>query len=335
MTQFLLRRIFQACLTMFVALALVFIAIRILPGNPLLGRFGQHVDLEQMEQIRHEQGWDEPVLVQFGHFLWQLTVSGDLGHSIDNTLVDVGEELRRRIPATIELTLAAMMIALPLGIGAGVAAAVWRNRFPDYFCMMGSLLGVSIPVFFLGICLRAIFSGMPTSQRLPQEVMLDFEPLTGFYMVDTMLRGRIDWFFASMRHLCLPAVALSSIPTAIIARITRSSMLEVLSEDYIRTAKAKGSSAWRVIWRHAFPNAAVPIANIAGFQIGLLLSGAVLTETVFEWPGLGKFIIDAVPNSDYPIVQAGAMVVATIFVFTNLALDVLYAWLDPRIRVSG
>jgi peptide/nickel transport system permease protein len=319
---------------MLVAVMLVFMAIRILPGNPLLGRFGQHVDPVQMEAIRKQQGWDKPLLLQFREFLWQVTVTGDLGTSIHRPLEDVAEELRSRLPDTIELTFAAMIIALPVGIGAGVAASIWRNRFPDYLCMTGSLLGVSVPVFFLAICLRAIFSGMPTSQRLPQEMMFQFEPITGFYLIDTLVRGRLDWFAESLRHLCLPALALSSIPTAIIARITRSSMLEVMSADYIRTAKAKGNSPWRVVWRHALPNAAVPIANIAGFQIGLLLSGAVLTETVFDWPGLGKYIIDAVPGNDYPIVQAGAMVVAVVFVVTNLMLDILYMWLDPRIRIG-
>jgi len=226
-----------------------------------------------------------------------------------------------------------MIIAVPFGISFGVAAAVWRNRFPDYFCMIGSLIGVSVPVFFLGICLRAIFTDLPTSQRLPSYVF-DFEPLTGLYLIDTLLRGRFELFLSALKHLLLPAIALSSIPTAIIARITRSSMLEVLSADYVRTARAKGNSRWRVVWRHAFPNASVPIVNITGFQIGLLLSGAVLTETVFDWPGMGKYIVDAVPDKDYVVVQAGALVIATIFVMLNLFLDVVYAWLDPRIRTT-
>jgi peptide/nickel transport system permease protein len=161
-----------------------------------------------------------------------------------------------------------------------------------------------------------------------------FDPITGFYLLDTLLQSRFDLFTTALRHLCLPAVALSSIPTAIIARITRSSMLDVLDADFIRTAKAKGASAWRVVLRHAVPNAALPIVNIAGFQIGLLLSGAVLTETVFDWPGLGQYIVKAVPESDYVIVQAGALLIAGIFVSANLIVDLLYVWLDPRIRLS-
>lgn len=332
MIQFIARRLLQASVTMLVAVSLVFMAIRILPGNPLLSRFGQHIDVEQMERIRAEQGWNEPILVQLGDFFWHVASTGDLGRSIARPTEDVGEMLReRKLPATVELTLAALAIAVPLGTGAGIAAAVWRNRFPDYACMVGSLIGVSVPVFFLGICLRAVFTEMPTSQRLPPDV-IGFQQITGLYLIDTLLRGEFDLFLAAANHVCLPALALSSIPTAIIARITRSSMIEVLSADYVRTARAKGSSAWRVVLRHALPNASVPIANIAGFQVGLLLSGAVLTESVFDWPGMGKYIIDAVPDSDYVVVQAGALTIAAIFVITNLLLDIIYVWLDPRIR---
>ena len=199
--------------------------------------------------------------------------------------------------------------------------------------MAGSLLGVSIPVFFLGICLRGIFTNMPIGFRLPAFVV-DFESLSGFYLLDTLLQGRFNLFVTALKHLCLPALALSSIPTAIIARITRSSMLDVLGVDFIRTAHAKGASSARVVLRHALPSAAPPIVNIAGFQIGLLLSGAVLTETVFDWPGMGKYIVDAVRENDYVIVQAGALVIAGVFVSANLVVDLLYVWLDPRVRLS-
>jgi ABC-type dipeptide/oligopeptide/nickel transport system permease component len=330
----MLRRVGQAALTMLVAVLFIFIAMRLLPGNPLLAKFGQHTDPEQMRKIAEEQGWNRPLHVQIGDYFWRAITTGDLGESIARTNEHVSTELRQRLPATIELTLAAMLLALPLGIGSGVAAAVWRNRWPDYLCMAGSMLGVSVPVFFLGICLRAIFTGMPTSQRLPLDV-IDFEPLTGLYLLDTLLRGRFELFLPVVTHLCLPAVALSSIPTAIIARITRSSLLEVLSADYVRTAKAKGAALWRVVMRHAFPNAAVPIANIAGFQLGLLFSGAVLTETVFDWPGLGRYVATAVHDLDYPVAQASALAIAGMFVVTNLLLDLLYVWLDPRIRHSS
>ena len=331
MTGYLLRRLLQAVLTMAVAASLVFLAIRVLPGNPLLAKFGQHPDAEQIEKIMHEQGWDRPLPTQLGSFFLEV-LSGDLGEAPSQGNEPVIEALRRRVPATIELTLAAVAIAIPLGIAAGIAAAVWRGRWPDHVCMAGALLGVSVPVFFLGICLRAVFTGMPVHGRLPDSVL--FDPITGLYLLDTLLQSRFDLFIDAVRHLCLPAVALSSIPTAIIARITRSSMLDVLQADFIRTAKAKGASAWRVVWRHAVPNAAPPIVNIAGFQIGLLLSGAVLTETVFDWPGLGQYIVKAVSENDYVIVQAGALLIAGIFVVANLMVDLLYVWLDPRIRLT-
>lgn len=333
MTGYLLRRLFHGLVTIIVAVSLIFIAMRMLPGNPLLAKFGQHPDAEQIQRIIKQQGWDQPIVLQLGRFFYQVVTTGDLGDSIARSNENVSQELRRRIPATIELTLLAMLLAIPIGLGAGIAAAVWRNRWPDRVCMAGSLLGVSVPVFFLGICLRAIFTNMPIGFRLPAFVV-DFEPLTGFYLLDTLLQGRFGLFLTAFKHLCLPALALSSIPTAIIARITRSSMLDVLGVDFIRTAKAKGASGWRVVLRHALPNAAPPIVNIAGFQIGLLLSGAVLTETVFDWPGMGKYIVDAVRENDYVIVQAGALVIAGIFVCANLIVDLLYVWLDPRVRLS-
>jgi peptide/nickel transport system permease protein len=327
--------VLHAAVTLVVAVALVFIAMRSLPGNPLLTRFGQHPDAQQIEQLREEFGWNRPVLVQLGEFFWQVATTGDLGRSLARTNVSVSRELRQRIPATIELTAAALLLAVPLGIAAGIAAAVWRNRWPDRLSMAASLVGVSIPVFFLAIVLRSVLTGLPTSQRLPVLALMEFEPLTGLFVLDTLLRGRLDLFGLAIQHLLLPAVVLSTVPMAVIARITRSSMLEVLSADFIRTARAKGASLWRVVLRHALPSAAVPVTNIAGLQVGLLLSGAVLTETVFDWPGLGQYLAEAViGNKDYVAVQAASIVIAAMFVTLNLVLDVVYVWLDPRIRLS-
>jgi peptide/nickel transport system permease protein len=334
-TRYLARRLLHAAATILVAVALVFLAIRVIPGNPLLARFGQHPDLKQIEKLREEYGLDRPVLVQLGQFYWQVLTRADLGRSIARNNKSISGELAERIPATIELTLAAVLLAIPLGIAAGVIAAVWRNRWPDRLAMLVALGGVSIPVFFLGIVLRSIFTALPTSQRLPIHVLSEFEPITGLNLVDTLLRGRLDWFGYACLHLLLPAVVLSTVPMAIIARITRSSMLEALGHDCIRTARAKGASLWRVVLRHALPTAAVPVTNIAGLQIGLLLSGAVLTETIFDWPGLGQYIADAVVrDKDYVAVQGAAIVIATMFVSINLVLDVLYVWLDPRIRLA-
>ena len=333
MIGYLTRRLLHAAATILVAVTLVFFAVRVLPGNPLLARFGQHPDARQFAELREKYGLDQPIAVQFGRFVWKLATTGDLGESIARPGVSVSRELASKIPATVELTLAALLIAIPLGMGAGVAAAVWRNRWPDRLAMFGSLMGVSIPVFFLAICLRNVLTFLPTSQRLPPGVVLD--EITGLYLVDALLRGRIDWFLLACQHLLLPAVVLSTVPMAIIARITRSTMLDALTGDYVRTARAKGAALWRVVLRHALPNAAVPVTNIAGLQLGLLLSGAVLTETVFDWPGLGQYIADAVVHSpDYASVQGAAIVIAAIFVALNLLLDFVYLWLDPRIRLS-
>ena len=335
MIGFLTRRLVQAALTVVVAVALVFVAVRAIPGSPLRARFGQHPNQAQIEALEKEYGWDRPLLLQLGDFFWQLATTGDFGKSLARTNVDVNEELKQRIPATIELTLAACLLAIPLGIAAGTSAAVLRGRWADRTISVFALLGLSVPVFFLGLVLRSVFTGLPTSQRLPPVAFFQFEPITDLYLIDTLLRGRFDLFLQAAEHLLLPALALSTIPAAIVARITRASVLETLSADYIRTAKAKGAGFLRVILRHAIPNAAVPITNIAGLQIGLLLSGAVLTETVFDWPGLGQYLADAViRDKDYVAVQAAAIVIATMFVGLNLVLDLLFVWLDPRIRVG-
>jgi peptide/nickel transport system permease protein len=332
-TGYLLRRLGHALATIFVAVTLVFLAMRALPGNPLLARFGQHPDPKQMEWLGKQYGWDQPIYVQLGTFYWRLIRYGDLGYSIARPTRRIAAELREHVPATIELTVAALLIAIPCGMAAGTAAAVWKNRWRDRLCTFSSLLGVSVPVFFLAIALRALLPWFPISGRLPDTEA--FSPLTGFFSLDVFLRGRADLFPKVLHHLALPALALSTIPMAIIARITRGSMLEVLSADYIRTARAKGSSLLRVVLRHALPNAAVPISNIVGLQVGLLLSGAVLTETVFDWPGLGFYVKRAVVgDTDYPAVQGAAIVIATMFVSINLMVDLLFVWLDPRIRVK-
>jgi ABC-type dipeptide/oligopeptide/nickel transport system permease component len=334
-TRFLLRRIAQAALTIIVAVTLVFVAVRVIPGSPLRSRFGQHPNQAQIEALEKKYGWDRPIYVQLGDFFWQLVTTGDFGKSLARTNVDVNAELRQRIPATVELTLTACLLAIPLGVAAGTLSAVFRGRWTDRAVSILALLGLSVPVFFLGLVLRSVFTGLPTSQRLPPVAFFQFEPITDLYLVDTLLRGRFDLFWTAAEHLLLPALALSTIPAAIVARITRGSVLETLSADYIRTAKAKGASFLRIILRHALPNAAVPITNIAGLQIGLLLSGAVLTETVFDWPGLGQYLAAAViRDKDYVAIQAAAIVIATMFVSLNLLLDLLFVWLDPRIRLD-
>ncbi len=335
MIGFLLRRLLQAAITIVVAVALVFIAVRAIPGSPLRARFGNHPNQAQIVALEKQYGWDRPIYVQLGDFFWQLITTGDFGNSLARTNVKVNAELRQRIPATVELTFTACLLAIPLGVAAGTISAIYRGRWADRIVSIAALLGLSIPVFFLGLVLRSVFTGLPTSQRLPPVAFFHFEPITELYLVDTLLRGRFDLFLQAIEHLLLPALVLSTIPGAIVARITRASVLETLSADYIRTAKAKGAGFLRIVLRHALPNAAVPITNIAGLQVGLLLSGAVLTETVFDWPGLGQYLADAViRDKDYVAVQAAAIVIATLFVSINLLLDLLFVWLDPRIRLS-
>jgi len=329
---FLVRRTLHAIATTLVAGAIIFIAVRLLPNNPVLARYGQHVTPEKVAEEMQDQGWDRPLPAQLGSLLAGLA-RGDLGESfVINPGMPITSILARTLPATIELTLAAMALAIPLGVLAGAASAIWRNRIPDVIFSSAALLGVSVPVFFLGICMLSIFSTMPTGMRLPPAI--DYEFTTGFYLLESLARGQFALFAIGLRQICLPAVALSTIPMAVIARIARSSLIEVLTADYIRTAAAKGASFRRVLWKHALPNASVPIVNIAGFQFGMLLSGAVLTETVFSWPGLGREMVGAVKASDYAIVQGGALLIALMFTTLNLVLDCLYLWLDPRIRMT-
>lgn len=317
---------------MLVAVSAIFIAMRTLPNNPIVARYGERVRAAEIQTEMAKQGWDRPLPEQLAAFFSGLFTRGDLGNSFFEPSRSIASGLADRVPATIELTFVALLIAVPGGIGAGILAAVYRGAWPDYLTMTLALLGVSVPVFFLGILMLTIFSGMPTGQRLPVTVI--YESRTGLVLLETLFTGRFGLFYEALRHICLPAIALSTIPMAIIARVTRSSMLEVLSADYIRTARAKGASWWQVVLRHAFPNVAVPITNIAGFQTGMLLTGAVLTETVFSWPGLGSWLFDAVKNADYAVVQGGALVIAAMFVTLNLLLDLLYMWLDPRVRLA-
>lgn len=329
---FVVRRAVTSLVTTLVAVALVFLAIRAVPNNPFLARFGQHAVPEKVQAEMERQGWNQPLWRQLGSFAWQVASRGDLGESFYYHET-VGAGLARTFPATIELGLAAMLLALPLGLLLGVAAAVWRGKLPDLVCSAGSLVGVSVPVFFLGIVLMHLFPALPTGRRLPPGVF--FDRSSEFVLLESLLRGRWDVLAVGLRHICLPALALSTIPTAMIARITRSSMLDVLSADYVRTARAKGGSPLRVVWRHALPNAAIPVANIAGLQLGQMLTGAVLTESVFDWPGLGRHLVDAVLKSDYAVVQGATLVVAAVFVLVNLLVDLLHVALDPRVRQQG
>ena len=328
----LVRRLVQAVVTMLIAVLAIFFAVRVLPANPVIAQFGQHAVPEKIEKEMEQRGWNKPLWQQAITFLGQIA-QGNLGESFARPGEKISTRLSQAVPATLELTFAAMLIAIPMGIAVGTIAALWRNSWPDWISMAIALLGVSIPVFFLAICLIMLFPAMPTGSRLPSGTMVKLH--TEFYFFESLLTGKFSLAAASARHLVLPALALSTIPLAVVSRVTRNSMLEVFDSDFLRTARAKGASQLRVVARHAFPNASLSVLNIVGFQLGMLLSGAILTETVFNWPGMGRYVIDAIRDYDYSVVQACALVLAALFVTLNLTLDVLFLVFDPRLREAN
>ncbi|MGJ3252948.1 MAG: ABC transporter permease [Elainellaceae cyanobacterium] len=313
---------------------LVFLFLHLIPGDPAVVLLGDRATPQQVEALRERLGLNEPLPIQYVKFLGDL-LRLDLGESIF-TGFPIIEEIKIRWPATFELSVSAMLIALIVGIPSGVIAAVRKNSVIDNITMSGSLLGVSMPVYWLGLLLIYLFAvnlrWLPPSGRIGTDLAFGFEPITGFYVLDSILQGRFGVLQDVLAHLVLPALTLSTIPLAIIARITRSAMLEVLSQDYIRTARAKGVLERWVIFKHALKNAMLPVVTVVGLEFGTLLGGAILTETIFSWPGIGKWIYDGILARDYPVVQGGVIFVATAFVLINLLVDVSYAFLDPRIQ---
>jgi peptide/nickel transport system permease protein len=313
---------------------LVFFWIRALPGGPAEALLGERATPEAIANIRHQYGLDKPVYVQYWSYV-KTTAGGDLGTSV-TTRRPVTDELKQRFPATIELTVAAMIFALVLGIPLGFVAAKRYGTAFDHASLVLSLLGVSIPVFFLAILLKYVFAVklglLPTVGRI--SALIDLNHPTNFYLLDALLAGDLNAFWDVLKHLMLPAIALGSIPLSIVARITRAAVLDVQNEDYVRTARAKGLSPRVVDERHIFRNALLPIVTIIGLQAGLLLSGAVLTETVFAFPGMGTWLVDAIRARNFPVLQGGILFVSLVFVLVNLLVDVTYALINPRIRVS-
>jgi peptide/nickel transport system permease protein len=313
---------------------LLFLWIRALPGGPAESLLGERATPEAIEQIERTYGLDRPIWEQYWRYVQNLA-QGDLGISIASRR-PVTEEIGRRFPATIELAVAAMLFAVFFGVPLGFIAAKRHGTAVDHGSLVLSLLGISIPVFFLAILLKYVFAVqlglLPTIGR--QDVLIDAEHPTGFYVLDGIITLNPEATWDAIAHLILPAIALGSIPLAIIARITRASVLDVQNEDYVRTARAKGVSQRIVDQRHVFRNAMLPIVTIIGLQTGLLLSGAILTETVFAIPGMGSWLAGAIEVRDYPVLQGGILFIAVVFVLVNLVVDVSYAVLDPRIRVS-
>ena len=333
----MLRYILSRLLTFiptFIGVTLIsFAFIRVLPGDPIIVMAGERGMTEERYQALSEQfGFDQPLYVQFWDFFTGV-LQGDLGQSYV-TKRPVWDEFFALFPATMELSLVAILLAILLGIPAGVIAAVNRGKFFDRALMSSALVGYSMPIFWWALLLIIVFSGnlgwTPVSGRI--DLLYFFEAKTGFMLIDSLLSGQDGAFTSAVRHLILPSIVLATIPLAVIARQTRSAMLEVLGEDYIRTAKAKGLAPVRVNGVHALRNAMIPVITVIGLSVGTLLAGAILTETIFSWPGIGKWMVDSIFRRDYPVVQGGLLLVALIVMIVNLIVDLLYGLINPKIR---
>jgi dipeptide transport system permease protein len=333
MLRFALTRLTLVVPTFIGITLLAFFLIRLVPGDPIETMAGERgIDLARHEQLRREYGLDKPVLVQYGLYVARL-LHGDLGRSIV-TREPVMSEFATLFPATIELAVCAILFAICLGLPAGILAAVKRNSILDHGVMGISLTGYSMPIFWWGLLLILLFSvelGLtPVSGRI--DVQYYIEPVTGFLLVDSLMSVDEGAFASALSHLVLPAIVLGTVPLAVIARMTRSAMLEVLGEDYIRTARAKGLPPLRVIGLHALRNALIPVVTVIGLQVGVLFTGAILTETIFSWPGVGKWLIEAINRRDYPVLQGGTLLIGVVVMAVNLLVDLAYGLINPRIR---
>jgi dipeptide transport system permease protein len=312
---------------------LAFFPIRLLAGDPVALLSGERVmSPERHAEISHQLGLDRPYVVQYLDYLWRV-LHGDFGVSI-STKESVFNQFLQLFPATLELSICAIIVAVVLGIPAGILAAIKRGSFFDQSVMGAALVGYSMPIFWWGLLLIILFSGIlqwtPVSGRI--SLMFFFPQVTGFMLIDSLLSGQEGAFRSAVSHLILPTIVLATIPLAVIARQTRSAMLEVLGEDYVRTARAKGLSPFRVVGMHALRNAMIPVITTIGLQVGVLMAGAILTETIFSWPGIGKWMVDSVFRRDYPVIQSGLLIIASIIMLVNLAVDLLYGLINPRIR---
>lgn len=312
---------------------IAFAFIHLIPGDPIEVLAGERgVTPARHAELMAEFGYDRPLWEQYFSYLGDL-VQGDLGRSLV-TRQPVVEEFFTLFPATLELSLVAMLFAIAIGLPVGILAGIRRGSVLDHSVMGIALTGYSMPIFWWGLLLIILFSGTlgwtPVSGRI--EVLYFIEPVTGFLLIDTLLSGEKGAFVSAARHLILPTVALGTIPLAVIARQTRSAMLEVLGEDYVRTARAKGLSPRRVIGLHALRNALIPVVTVIGLQVGVLMAGAILTETIFSWPGIGKWLVDSIFRRDYPSVQGGLLLIAFMVMLVNLLVDLLYGLINPRIR---
>ena len=331
---YFLRRVALTIPTFIALMFLTFVAIRLVPGDPVEVRVGEHgMSAERLAYFRHELGLDQPFWKQFLDYAWRL-VHGDFGVSLA-TQQKVLTEFLTLFPATLELSFFAMAFAIGIGVPAGAVAAVKRGGFFDQALMTISLFGYSMPIFWWGLLLimfvAVTLGWTPVSGRIDL-IKYYFDQPTGFMVIDAALSDQPGAVVDALRHLILPAIVLGTVPLGVIARMTRSSMLEVLSEDYVRTARAKGLSPLRVIGLHALRNALLPVVTVIGLSISGLMAGAVLTETIFSWPGVGKWLIESIGRRDYPALQGGVLLVSTAVITVNLIVDLLYGAINPRIR---
>jgi dipeptide transport system permease protein len=330
----LIKRLLLTLPTFLALMFVTFVMIRLVPGDPVEARRGERgISPERHAELLKEMGLDQPVWKQFVDYVWGI-LNGDFGTSLISK-TPVLQEFFTLFPATLELTICAMVFAVSVGVPAGVIAAVRRGKLYDQTLMGLALTGYSMPIFWWGLILILVMSNMlgltPVSGRVDL-IKFYYQPVTGFALIDSLLSGQKGAFGDAVHHLILPSIVLGTVPLAVIARMTRSAMLEVLEEDYVRTARAKGLSARRVIGLHALRNALIPVITSIGLQIGTLLAGAVLTETIFSWPGVGKWLIESIGRRDYPALQGGILLISAVVILVNLIVDLLYGLINPRIR---
>lgn len=333
MIRFLVTKILYLIPTFFGITIVAFGFVRILPGDPVLLMAGERgISPERHAELSHQLGFDQPVWAQYFSFIGHL-FQGDLGNSLV-TKRPVVHEFLSLFPATLELAVVAMILAVVIGVPVGVLAAVKRGSWFDQLSMTTALVGFSMPIFWWGLLLIILFSGVlhwtPVSGRIG--LLYFFKPVTGFMLIDSLLSGQKGAFTSAASHLVLPSIVLATIPLAVIARQTRSAVLEVMGDDYVRTARAKGLSSRRIVMVHVLRNALIPVITTIGLQVGMLMAGAILTETIFSWPGIGKWMIDAISRRDYPVVQSGLLMIAVIVMLVNFVVDLTYGLINPRIR---
>ncbi|NJM31082.1 MAG: ABC transporter permease subunit [Rhizobiales bacterium] len=334
MLRHLINRLLLTLPTFLALMFVTFVMIRLVPGDPIEARRGERgISPERHAELLKEMGLDQPIWKQFVDYAWGI-LHGDFGTSIISK-TPILHEFLTLFPATLELTICAMAFAVAIGVPAGVIAAVRRGKLYDQTLMGLALTGYSMPIFWWGLILILIMSNTlgltPVSGRVDL-IKYYYQPVTGFALIDSLLSGQKGAFGDAVHHLILPSIVLGTVPLAVIARMTRSAMLEVLEEDYVRTARAKGLSAKRVVGLHALRNALIPVITSIGLQIGTLLAGAVLTETIFSWPGVGKWLIESIGRRDYPALQGGIMLISAVVILVNLIVDLLYGLINPRIR---